>query len=298
MPKVSIVILNYNTFALTSNCIRSVISATKGIIFEIILVDNASSECNPDQFLTEFPSVKLVKSDTNGGFAYGNNLGIQKATGEYILLLNSDTLLQEDSVSLSVQYMEGQAGAGVLGCRMVYPGGKIQYSARKFRSISWELLDLFRFIPFLMPYATRSKRMLGKYFRHDENMACDWVNGAFFLFPRKMLEQLPGQQLDDHFFMYGEDQLWCEQIKNLGYHILFYSGTTIIHINSGSTSLERQLNLRDTMMKHELIIMKLRKGQSLYYFLFEMIYVLKEGTRNFIKRIYFRLTGRLLLWTG
>ena len=291
---VSIIIINYNTFTLTSNCIRSVIEQTKEYGYEIILVDNASTQANADEFLQEFPSIRLIKSNTNGGFAYGNNLGIEKATGDYILLLNSDTVLKEDTISKCIAFIRQQNTIGVLGCRMVYPGGGIQYSARRFRSISWELLDLFRFIPLLMSYPKRAKRMLGKYFRHDADMECDWVNGAFFLFPKKIVEQLPPKKLDDRFFMYAEDQLWCEQIKNLGYKIVFYTGSTIIHINSGSTDLSKQLALRKKMMEHELEIMKLRRGSGIYYFIFKLIYTTKEGARNFIKSIAYRLTGRLI----
>jgi len=293
MP-VSIIIINYNSFALTCDCIRSVIAHTHDINYEIILVDNASTECDADKFLQEFPRIVLIKSETNGGFSYGNNLGIEKAGGEYILLLNSDTILQEDTISRSVKYLEQRKDAAVLGCRMIFPGGAVQYSARRFKSISWELLDIFRFIPLLMPYTKRSKRMLGKYFRHDADIECDWVSGAFFLFPRKILEQLPGKKLDDRFFMYGEDQLWCEQIKMPGYKILFYAGSTIIHISSGSTDMAKQLALRKIMMKHELEIVRLRKGEGLYYFLFKIIYVAKETTRNFIKAIILRFTGRLI----
>lgn len=294
MAQVSIIIINYNSFALTSNCIRSVIAATKGVEYEIILVDNASVECDADIFLQEFPTIKLVKSPVNGGFADGNNRGITVTTGEYLLLLNSDTILNEDAISTTIQYIKDQPAVGVAGCRMIYPDGGIQYTARRFRSISWELLDLFRFIPLLMPYQKRAKRMLGKYFRHDENMDCDWLNGAFFLFPRTVLEKLPVKKLDDRFFMYGEDQLWCEQIKNLGYEMKFFAGTTITHINSGSTDISKQLQLRNTMMKHELEIMRLRKGSGLYYVVFKMIYCTKEGIRNFIKSIIFRLTGKLV----
>jgi len=291
---VSIIIINYNSFRMTSDCIRSVIRYTKEISYEIILVDNASAESDPGLFLNEFPGIRLIRSDKNGGFAYGNNLGIAAATGDIILLLNSDTVLTEDSISLSARYLMAHPGAGVVSCRMTYPDGKIQYIARRFRSISWELLDLFRFIPMLMPYSTRAKRMLGKYFRHDTNLQADWLNGAFFMFPKKIMEQLPGNKLDDRFFMYGEDQLWCEQFKNLGYHHLFFADTTIIHINSGSTSLSKQLGLRKIMMKHELEIMRLRKGKGVYYFLFKLIYTGKESTRNLIKAIIFRMTGKLV----
>ena len=136
--------------------------------------------------------------------------------------------------------------------------------------------------------------MMGKYFRHNENMECDWINGAFFLFPQKIIAQLPERKLDERFFMYAEDQLWCEQVKALGNKILFYSETTIIHINSGSTSLHKQLALRKTMMKHELEIMRLRKGEGVYYFFFKIIYVAKEASRNCIKSVIYRLTGRLV----
>lgn len=291
---VSIIIINYNTFQLTSECIRSVIAFTKEISYEIILVDNASTECDADIFREKFPEIILVKSQKNGGFAYGNNLGIENASGEFILLLNSDTILTEDSISKTVKYAEQNPNAGVIGCRMIFPDGDIQYTARRFRSIQWELLDLFRFIPMLIPYKSRARLMLGKYFRHDENINCDWVNGAFFLFPKKILSRLPGNKLDDRFFMYGEDHLWCAQIKKLGYNILFFAGTTIVHINSGSTQIERQLDLRKTMMKHELEIMKWRKGSGLYFIIFSLIYKIKEGSRNFIKRLVYKSSGRLI----
>jgi len=257
-------------------------------------VDNASTECDADLFKEKFPEIILVKSNKNGGFAYGNNLGIEKATGEFILLLNSDTILTEDSISKTLEYAVQNPTAGVIGCRMVFPDGSVQYTARRFRSIQWELLDLFRFIPMILPYAKRAKIMLGKYFRHDENINCDWVNGAFFLFPKKILSKLPESKLDDRFFMYGEDHLWCAQIKNLGYNILFFAGTTIIHINSGSTHIEKQLSLRKTMMKHELEIIKWRKGSGFYFIIFSSIYKIKEGSRNFIKTLVYKSSGKLI----
>lgn len=294
MSKVSVIIINYNTIDLTSNCIQSVINYTTSIDYEIILVDNASTECDPVLFLDKFPSIKLICSANNVGFAKGNNLGIEQASGDYILLLNSDTILKEDSISKTVQSLRMHKEVGVIGCRMTYPDGTIQYTARKFRSITWELLDLFRFMLYLLPYAKRSRLMLGKYFRHDEPVYCDWLNGAFFLFPKKILSELPGGKLDDRFFMYGEDQLWCEQIQNLGYENLFFADTTIVHINSGSTDFSKRLQLRKIMLKHELDIMQLRKGKGVYYYLFKCIYVVKESSRNLLKSVYYKFTGKLI----
>ncbi|MER3499278.1 MAG: glycosyltransferase [Chitinophagaceae bacterium] len=291
---VSIIIINYNTFQLTCNCIASIIQFTKNVTYEIILVDNASTECDPENFKKEFPQISLVKNTVNAGFAAGNNLGIQMAKGELILLLNSDTVLLEDSISTSVNFYRSHPMAGVIGCRMIYPDGSIQYTARKFRTIKWELFDLFRFIPYLMPYKKRARLMLGKYFRHDEIVSCDWLNGAFFLFKKNLLTLLPGNKLDERFFMYGEDQLWCEQISRQGLKNYFFSETAIVHINSGSTDIKKRLQLRKVMMKHELKIMKLRKGEGLYYFVFAAIFTAKESVRNLVKAAVFKFTGKIL----
>ncbi|MCX6316014.1 MAG: glycosyltransferase family 2 protein [Bacteroidetes bacterium] len=294
MDKVSVIIINYNTFRLTADCIRSVIAHTRGIAYEIILVDNASVECDPELFMKEFPGIILVKSKINGGFAAGNNLGIEQASGNYILLLNSDTILQEDAISTTTAFLSAQSDVAITGCKMVYPDGRLQYTARRFRSIQWELLDLFRFILYFLHYPKRARLMLGKYFRHDMNMEADWLNGAFFLFRKDILTQMPANKLDDRFFMYGEDHLWCHQVKMMGHRVVFFAGATITHINSGSTDISKQLRLRTAMMKHELEIMKIRKGKGLYYVIFKLIYTAKEGTRNFIKRIIYRLTSKVV----
>ena len=292
--QVSIIIINYNTFQLTSDCIRSVIAHTKGVEYEIILVDNASTERDASEFLNEFPQVQLIRNPFNDGFAKGNNLGIEAAKGAFILLLNSDTILTEDSISMSVGKMRTDPDIGVLGWRMTYSDGEVQYTARRFRSLGWELLDLFRFIPLLMSYPRRSELMLGKYFRHDEDRYCDWVNGAFFLFRREVLSKMKEGKLDDRFFMYGEDHLWCHQVREAGYRVLFFAGTSIIHINSGSTDPAKRLKLRQAMMKNELEIARVRKGRGLYYFLFRMLYTAKESLRNLVKGLVFRSSGKML----
>jgi GT2 family glycosyltransferase len=289
---VSVIIVNYNTFDITSNCIRSVIEHTKGVAYEIVLVDNASTTRNADDFLKIYPSIKLIKSNKNVGFAGGNNLGIKQAAGDYFLLLNSDTILTEDSISKTLTAAKTHPDWGVVGCKMTFPNGKLQYTARKFRSISWELLDLFRFLLWVLPTDNRASLMLGRYFKHDKNMSVDWLNGAFFMFSKSVLQLLPQQQLDDRFFMYGEDVLWCEQIKNLGYSNYFFAGTTIIHINSASTSSKKILQLKKVMLQHELAIMKWRKGSGLYYFVFSIIFSAKENARYYIKRFVSLLTGK------
>lgn len=291
---VSVIIINYNTFDLTVACIRSVYAYTKSVPIEIVLVDNASTECDADRFLVEFPQLTLIKSPVNGGFAAGNNLGIAAARGTHYLLLNSDTLLIEDSIAKAYRFILSQPMAGVVGCRQIYPDGKIQHVARRFRSIRWELLDLFRWLLYLMPYEKRSHLMQGQFYKNDTTCETDWVNGAFFLMPAAVAQLLPGHKLDDRFFMYGEDVLWCEQVKQLGYKIFFFGETTIIHMAGASTAFTRQLSLRKIMIRHELQIMANRKGKGLNYFIFSLLYLSKEYLRYLIKWLVYSLTGKLI----
>ena len=104
--KVSIIVINYNTFNLTSKCLRTIYQNTVGVSFEILVVDNASTECSPGRFKEEFPEIIVVENKENIGFAKGNNIGIAKASGDVVLLLNSDTELVEDSISLCCKKLE------------------------------------------------------------------------------------------------------------------------------------------------------------------------------------------------
>jgi len=283
---ISIIIINYNTFNITKQCIQSIIDNTRDVAYEIILVDNASTERNADVFKDIFPQIKLIKSPENTGFAKGNNLGIEQALGEIILLLNSDTYFNENVLSKALTKFNMLSNIGFLGVKMKYPNGRVQFTARKFRSIGWEILDLFRFIPFLMPYTVRARLMQGKYFKGDFDMECDWLNGAFLMFNKSILERLPGQKLDERFFMYGEDHLWGFQLKQLGLINYFFQGTSLIHINNASTETSKRIRLLQNIYMHELDIMRIRKGSGLYYVIFSLIYRVKEQCRIFIKSLF------------
>ncbi len=283
---ISIVIINYNTFNITQQCIQSIIDNTNDVVYEIILVDNASTERNADDFKVLFPQIQLIKSPVNAGFAKGNNLGIKHSSGEIILLLNSDTYFTENVLIKSLTKFKMLSNIGFMGIKMKYPNGKVQFTARKFRSIEWELLDLFRFIPLLLPYTVRARLMQGKYFKGDFDMECDWLNGAFLMFNKSILEKLPNHTLDERFFMYGEDHLWGFQVEQIGLRNYFYHGTSLVHINNASTQPSKRIKLLHTIFKHELEIMRIRKGSGLYYFVFSFIYGAKEQCRILIKSLF------------
>lgn len=264
---VSVVIINYNTFQLTSDCVRSVLKHTHGLSFEIILVDNASDSFPEEDFKSEFPTVKLVVSDRNLGFAGGNNLGIQHSTGRYILLLNSDTYLRDNAILTTLRYMDEHPEAGVVSARLVYPDGRHQSVAQRFPSVKYQLIELLRLQKFLSKEAA-GRLLLGAFFDHSQNAVVDWVWGAYFLFRREILDQLPGRKLDDRYFMYFEDMQWCLDISKLGYEIHFCSEAEVVHLMGGSAGKKSKLMIENeaVFMRHNFTPVKaalIRKLQRL-----------------------------------
>jgi GT2 family glycosyltransferase len=284
----SIIIVNYNTFELTVNCIESIVKFTT-IPYEIVLVDNNSTENDPTDFLRIFPSITVIKNTENTGFAKGNNIGIKAATGDLILLLNSDTYVADDSISKAAYHYVTLKTPGALSIKILYPDGKFQHTARRFRSIKNELLDLVRPLLYLLPYKRRASLMLNQYFKGDFDTETDWVSGAFMMFAKSILNKLPENKLDERFFMYGEDQLWCYQFSELGYHNYYYSNASVFHIANASTAPKKQLKLLKRMMKSELEVMEYRKRKGRYYYFFAAILLAKERGRYYIKSLAWKV---------
>ncbi len=277
---VSVIILNYNTFSITCQCISSIIEKTKEVDYEIILVDNASSECDAEEFRKLFPSITLIKSPVNLGFAKGNNLGIEQAKGNYLLLLNSDVEITEDSISKCYTFLSGDTKAGALSPRLVYPDGTMQFVAETFPGIKYELLRMFRWHLFITKKKA-GKLFLSYFYDYKQNIKVDMVWASFFMMKREILDKLPGGKLFDKHFMYAEELFWCHDIKKLGYDVWFFAGTTVIHYHSFSFKAKKknvsmaklELGIRN---RHE--FMFLTKGKA-YTYLFYFVEILNALTR-------------------
>jgi len=228
MVNVSIIIVNFNTFSLTKACIESVYKYTQKVDFEIIIVDNASTEAPAEKLAEFFPDIRLIKNKQNLGFSKACNIGIENSNGDYILLLNSDTELRNDSISVSIQRLIKQSNIGALSSQIEYPDGRLQYPAERFWTIQTSLIQLLRLDKLWTPQK-RAIALLGNEFDHLSEIEADWIWGAFFLFPRKILDIFPDKKLDDCFFMYAEDMLWCTRIKKAGYKIIYFPEAKIIH---------------------------------------------------------------------
>lgn len=281
--QLSIVIINFNTFQLTCNCIASIQEKLLDVKYEIILIDNASVECNPELFKEKFPFINLIKSPTNTGFTGGNNLGVAAAKGTYLLLLNSDTELINNAPKICLDYINQHKEVGMVSCQLLYPDGRIQENCRKFRTISWELLEVFPFYK-LLPKAKREALMLHRYFDHKSFADCDWVWGAYMLFPKNIIQQLPQKKLSDDFFMYCEDTLWCWNFKQLGYKIHFLQQAKIMHIHKGSVSKDKWIKIRTTSIKNHAEFMK-KFYPDLRWYIFAAIYFTKQYSALWLGKI-------------
>lgn len=236
MIDVSVIIVNYNVKELLGNCINSVLSSSGDLKLEIIVVDNNSFDGSADyinQKFKDYPSVKLIESKVNLGFAKANNLGAKSANGRYLLILNPDTVVQEDTIEKTIQFYEKDTHAGVVSCKLVLPNGKLDLACRRsFPTPSasvYRILGLSKIFPGSRTFARYNLTYL------DENETCEVeaVCGAFMLIRKDIYDNVYG--FDEDYFMYGEDLDLCFRITNAGYKIFYFAGTSTIHFKGEST---------------------------------------------------------------
>jgi GT2 family glycosyltransferase len=250
MVQVSVIIINYNTFQLTSEAITSIIEHTRGVTYEIVLVDNASTECDPGRFEENFPTIKLVRNPDNSGFAKGNNLGIRHASGETFLLFNSDAVCLNDALTLTYQALIDEAGVGLTTARLEYPTGDIQPSCGRFPSVSLQLLELTR-LQKLLSVEYKGRVLQGTFFDYAAPLYPDWVWGTYYHLRREVVARMPGGQLADDFFMYAEDLQWSYTVRQLGYQIKYVPEAHVLHHFSQSTKKEKLLNQGHMILRNE-----------------------------------------------
>lgn len=229
----SIIVVNYKTKELTKQTLHSVYASPHNFLFEVIVLDNASLDDSVDMIKAEFPQVILLTNEENLGFSKANNIGINQAQGRYILLLNSDTVIMEDTLEIMMTYMEENTNVGAAGCKVVLPHGSLDKACKRSfptpENALYNALKLDRLFPNNKKFGAYNLTYLDE----DEVHEVDCLVGAFMLVRREAIEQVG--LLDEDFFMYGEDIDWCYRIKNVGWKIVYYPKTKIIHYKGGSS---------------------------------------------------------------
>ncbi len=222
---ISIIIVNWNTRDLLIDCLESIRQNAPGC--EVIVVDNASSDGSAGAAREQFPQVKLIASEANLGFAAGNNLGIAEATGEYVLLLNPDTVVKPDAVDAMREYLAANPDAGAVGCRIENPDGSQQESYwMTFPSLGWLFLKAL--------YLDKIVRRFRKVKKEDDTpFQVAHLLGACIMAPRCILQELSG--FDESYFLYLEETDLCQRIFQSGKNIYYLPSASIIHFGQQSS---------------------------------------------------------------
>ena len=232
--EVSIIIINYKSCSLVLDCIESIVAQTEKDRYEIIVVDNDSQDGAREQILGKFPDVRWLEMGYNSGFSRANNAGMRIATGEYVLILNADTIILDNAIMKTVDQIRNYPGAIGGGAQLLNTDGSTQISGAHFiRGGLNTLLPL--------PYLGRLIRYLGYQFKSkipsvqevNKDIEVDWVVGAYLIVKRSVLEQTG--MFHEDFFMYAEEIEWCARLRKAGKLVLL-AEPRIIHIGGGTSS--------------------------------------------------------------
>ena len=230
----SIVIVNYQTFELTKNTINSIFGYEHPFSYEVLVVDNASSDdslAKLQEYLND--KVKFITSAENNGFAAGNNQALRIAEGDYVLLLNSDTIVWENTLEDIYSYMEKHRDVGACGCRVLLENGDLDKACkRSFPNVKNSFFRLFH-----IPTKSKDNDYNLDNLPDDEIYEIDCLTGAFMFMRAEALDQVGF--LDETFFMYGEDIDLCYRIKKGGWKIVYYGKSKITHLKGASSKKQK-----------------------------------------------------------
>lgn len=230
--KLSVVIVNWNTHRLLLQALASIYQAPPPFSFEVIVVDNASSDESARAVRERYPQALLIANSENEGYAKGNNQGLLVSRGEYVLLLNPDVRVPEGGLERAVAIMEQLKDVGALGVRQAFPNGQVQKSVRGFptpSAVFWELIGLSR----LYPSSSRFGAYRMTWFDYEHEADVDQPMATFLMIRRQVLDQVG--LMDESFPIFFNDVDWCFRCKQAGWRILFTPEIEIIHHGGAGT---------------------------------------------------------------
>jgi len=227
----SIVVISYNTKEILKECLNRIKNSTEKIDKEIIIVDNASTDGSPAMIKQDFGEYVLIINKENVGFARANNQGIDIAKGRYILLINSDVFVREDSIEKTINCMGKNSNCGILGVRVIDRNGRLQPSGRYFPT-PWRLFLSYSGIGSRFPEVPFLRGVDNMKWDHKSLREVDWVPGCFFLLRRKLLDEIGF--FDPDYYLYYEEIDLCLRAKRKGWKIIFYPETEVIHLGGES----------------------------------------------------------------
>jgi hypothetical protein len=233
----SIIVVSYNTREILKECISSVISTVKNLSYEIIVVDNASTDGSVDMLQEKFSSVKVIANNFNKGFAAASNQAVENAQAETYLFLNPDTIVLEGAIEKLYAFLREKDDAGIAGPKL-YKNANLEYhpSVRKFTR------PLYVFISFL-PLTGKILSVYGNYvFKKDKVHKPDWLWGAVLMVKKEVFDRAGG--FDENYFLYSEEEDLCRKVRAAGYEVYYYPQAEIIHLKGQSSRQNKKESSR------------------------------------------------------
>lgn len=249
----SIIIVSYNTKDFLIKCIESIIHTAKNVSFEIIVVDNASSDATVSEISklrSQSLNLKIVENKENQGFSKANNQGVNIAKGEYLLFLNPDTIIYENTLDKMFEFMEKNNKVGASTCKVMLPNGKIDDACHRGFPTPWSAFSHFSFISRALP---KNKVFGGyklSYLDTETTHEIDACAGAFMLVRRSAGDDV--KWWDEDYFWYGEDLDFCYRLKKKGWKVYYVSDVSILHykgVSGGIKSVSKHLTTADKKTK-------------------------------------------------
>jgi GT2 family glycosyltransferase len=276
---VSFVIVNWNTKDILCQCIESIYKTVVAHSFEIIVVDNNSSDGSQNFIASAFPSVNLIRSAENLGFGRANNVGMEASTGRHLAVINSDVILLEGCIDLLVDYMDSHADVGMAGPMVLWENMTLQESVMRLPTYLNTLGQTFlldRFFRRLNAHLSVKE--------HNELVDVECLVGCFMMVRHEVVQEVGG--FDKNIFMYAEEVDWCKRIKAAGWKIHYYKEARTIHLG-GKSSGTRKLSLIIEMYKSRLYYWKKHHGSCGRFFfkyasIIELVLLLCTGSVKYL----------------
>lgn len=261
MIDVSIILVNWNTRQILQDCLAFIYAQTQGLKFEVFVVDNASSDGSAEMVKDLFPEVNLIANSQNRGFAAANNQAISMAAGQYILLLNSDTLILDNAIFKTWQFAQLNPKAGIIGCRILNADRSLQPSCFMYPSVL-NMLLLTTYLSKLFPRNKFFGRERMTWWDRTDVREVEVITGCFMLVRGQVIEQIG--LLDEEYFIYGEETDWCYRAAQAGWKLLFTPDAQIIHLGGASS---KQVKPQMILQLRGSLLYFMKKRKSWFYYI-------------------------------
>lgn len=234
-PILTVIAVNYNTGHLLDRMMSSLEKARGELAVQVIIIDNASRDGSAALIRARYPDVELIANDVNVGFGRANNQAVELIRGEFVLLLNTDAFVSEETLAKTLDYMKTHPGCGILGVKLVSEDGGLQPSCRYFPT-PW---NDFLISTGLHKVFSRTRLVDDMSWDHDSVRECDWVPGCYYLMRKALVDQIG--LFDPRYFLYFEEVDHCKAARDAGWSVVFFPFTSVIHIGGESARTDGKL---------------------------------------------------------